>query len=277
MVGFLIGIFVLSFTGCGGSGGGGDDDFTIYLLSTDFSQQVDDGETTGERALIVLCDNVPNPTGSTSVFGGNVYVYINGVEIASGVENYSGAFFLAQGVPLQVGWNTIYAVVKTTGGAEYARSASFSINGSFTYPRYRFELTWDTDDNDVDLHLVRDGNWDDPDDHCYYWYYYIPSTGPVEAQLDFDDVDGYGPENIAIETNAPQAVYAVYVKYYSDHGVTSDVTATIKVYDSSNSLIDTLNHVFSQSDVSDNDEVYDPDADWYVGSVNDSWGWEPEP
>jgi len=83
-------------------------------------------------------------------------------------------------------------------------------------------LEWSTNATDVDLHLLgpngtlwsceRDCNFSNP----------TPSWGdPLsdldDPYLDLDDVDGYGPENINIQTPAP-GVYTVVIHYWDDHG-----------------------------------------------------------
>ncbi len=77
-------------------------------------------------------------------------------------------------------------------------------------------LTWNTDETDVDLFVQEpDGTWT-----CYY------SEGTT-SELDVDDTDGYGPENIYVAPGeADDGVYKVYVGFYSGEGCT---TATIKI------------------------------------------------
>lgn len=71
----------------------------------------------------------------------------------------------------------------------------------------RATLTWDTDGTDVDFWIT------DPNgEKCYYAHRNTASG----LALDFDDVDGYGPENITTTTVIP-GDYLVQVHYYSDH------------------------------------------------------------
>jgi uncharacterized protein YfaP (DUF2135 family) len=71
----------------------------------------------------------------------------------------------------------------------------------------RVTLTWDTGDTDVDL-WVTDPNGE----KCYY----ANSTTASGLTLDFDDTNGFGPENITT-TNIIPGDYFVQVHYYSDH------------------------------------------------------------
>jgi hypothetical protein len=80
-------------------------------------------------------------------------------------------------------------------------------------------LTWDLDDSDIDLHCI------EPDTtHVYFG-----NPSGTTAELDLDDVDGFGPENIFVEPGTAAAgTYEIYVHYWSDHG-NGPTTATIRV------------------------------------------------
>jgi hypothetical protein len=71
----------------------------------------------------------------------------------------------------------------------------------------RVTLSWDTNGTDVDL-WVTDPNGE----RCYYAH----STTASGLALDFDDTNGYGPENITTSEVIP-GDYVVQVHYYSDH------------------------------------------------------------
>jgi hypothetical protein len=75
-------------------------------------------------------------------------------------------------------------------------------------PSLRFVLTWETDANDVDLHV-----YDRQGGHAFYGHKVLPSGGHLFA----DVTTGYGPECFALhypegETGAP---YRLAVHYYS--------------------------------------------------------------
>jgi hypothetical protein len=87
------------------------------------------------------------------------------------------------------------------------------------------ETVWSTAYGDVDVHLIRPGvtvgtSWYTGND-CFYandpamW----PPMGPAgNADLDIDDTDGFGPENISV--NVPQTgTYAVGVAFYCSHSL----------------------------------------------------------
>ena len=85
------------------------------------------------------------------------------------------------------------------------------------------ELTWDRNDHDVDLHLIRTGDRNlafDPEQDCYFSNCIPPAVGVSTLNwgarsagddpfLDVDDVDGLGPEVISIPSPEPQMSYLV--------------------------------------------------------------------
>jgi uncharacterized protein YfaP (DUF2135 family) len=72
---------------------------------------------------------------------------------------------------------------------------------------FRVTLTCNTSGTDVDLWVT------DPDGETCKWNHRTPASG---LSLDFDDTNGYGPENITCQT-PPAGPYLVQVHYYSDH------------------------------------------------------------
>jgi hypothetical protein len=106
------------------------------------------------------------------------------------------------------------------------------------------EVSWDTEYGDVDAHLLNvtrtapDG-WFTADD-CYFANT-APDWGPAGADanptLDIDDTDGYGPENITIDTNPASGTYSAGVHYFCSHSIGSGAapgdgptTGTMRVY-----------------------------------------------
>jgi len=99
------------------------------------------------------------------------------------------------------------------------------------------ELEWDTDNSDVDMHLIKPGGqlFDCVTD-CYFSNM-NPDWGaagdPIDdPYLDYDDVDGYGPENTNL-SEPENGTYKVVMHYYSESyddwgGGASN--ATVRVY-----------------------------------------------
>ncbi len=114
--------------------------------------------------------------------------------------------------------------------------------------KIHIQLVWDTDNTDMDIHLVKPGGalWDGYDHGGAYPVSYgdcffstckkefEPSGNPVDwsangwPSLDIDDQNGYGPENINL--NDPgDGDYGVYVHYWNDRG-NGATTATLRIY-----------------------------------------------
>ncbi len=99
------------------------------------------------------------------------------------------------------------------------------------------ELEWDTDNCDVDLHFLKPGaDLFDCDNDCFYanpnpdWD--TKNDFLDDPFLDYDDVDGYGPENTNISEPKP-GTYKVVMHYYNDsyEGTSGGPTnATVRVY-----------------------------------------------
>ena len=117
-------------------------------------------------------------------------------------------------------------------GASSSNDARVTINA---IPRdgLHIQMTWDQPENDIDLHLVRNAatNWCSSDD-CYYMNCGTASglnwdQNPARRpHLDIDDVSGFGPENINIESPA-DGVYTVGVAFF---GGDTPAVVTVKVF-----------------------------------------------
>lgn len=97
-------------------------------------------------------------------------------------------------------------------------------------------LTWNTDVNDVDLHLIQDsqggGLFDDELD-CHFQNLrpdWVPEDSPDgDPSLNHDEVDGMGPETIELPIPTVGETYRVLIHYFSDDGF-SDTDATVKTF-----------------------------------------------
>ena len=88
----------------------------------------------------------------------------------------------------------------------------------------RIVLTWDTL-GDLDSHL-----WNPSGQHLYY-----SNMTTSDANLDVDNMSGYGPETVTI-TALNDGTYTYSVRAYSLAGALSDCGAVVKLYDSSGLL-----------------------------------------
>ncbi|HOD18548.1 MAG TPA: DUF2135 domain-containing protein [Candidatus Cloacimonadota bacterium] len=100
-------------------------------------------------------------------------------------------------------------VIANSGSNEAENSIHF--NSLVPACLFRMTLTWDTGGTDVDFWCT------DPNgEKCYYAH----RTTASGLALDFDDTNGYGPENITLTPTPSSFVpgdYLVQVHYYSDH------------------------------------------------------------
>lgn len=90
----------------------------------------------------------------------------------------------------------------------------------------QINLTWDTDDTDVDLHVL------DPNGEEIFFSHDKSLTG---GELDRDDTDGFGPENIFWRNQLPDGDYKIWVIYYSagprtNFYVTVNAARTVRSY-----------------------------------------------
>ncbi|GAG94642.1 unnamed protein product, partial [marine sediment metagenome] len=74
------------------------------------------------------------------------------------------------------------------------------------HPSLSFVLNWETDTNDVDLHV-----YDTKRNHAYHGAMTLSSGGELYA----DVTTGYGPECFTIKGQTRAYPYYLYVKYYS--------------------------------------------------------------
>lgn len=90
------------------------------------------------------------------------------------------------------------------------------------------DLTWDTNEPDVDLHLVNltsGGTFGAVPFDCNP-YNPAPAWGAIHSG---NDTTGFGPELISLETQAAGTSYQVIAHYLSDDGV-GPSTALIRIY-----------------------------------------------
>ncbi|MGF1469346.1 MAG: hypothetical protein ACFCGT_24775 [Sandaracinaceae bacterium] len=102
----------------------------------------------------------------------------------------------------------------------------------------RVQISWSTELNDIDLHLLEPTamRWFDLALDCYYLNCEAPDVldwgGPGtddNPRLDIDDVDGFGPENINVLRPEP-GVYRVGAHYFGQNGGPSATDVTVRIF-----------------------------------------------
>ena len=96
------------------------------------------------------------------------------------------------------------------------------------------QLVWNTPKTDLDLHLLHPkGSWCLAPWDCYSLNHSpdwgVPLDPSDDPQLDWDCVDGFGPENINLNQPEEGITYKVGVHYFADHGGGPTVP-TIRIY-----------------------------------------------
>lgn len=129
-------------------------------------------------------------------------------------------------------------VVEAQARDSEGRSARCEVPVAMVGHGLRVELSWNTSNTDVDLHMATTPaasqdhpRYFNPQD-CYY-----ANRTPDGAQqegparwLDTDDTDGEGPENIRVDVPDATLDYHVGVHFYSSHGSSDDSTAIVVIY-----------------------------------------------
>jgi len=158
-----------------------------------------------------------NPTGETT-----------GFEFNSAQGNVSG---------LDVaGTYTVRLTVTDSGGLVSSNDAKVVLS-AIPQEALHIQLTWDSNANDLDLHVVKDGGAYCEPTSCYYSNCKSNASGYPEWDgaagrsagdpvLDIDDLDGYGPENVNIDAPV-DASYKIMVHNYQLDELTG---ATLKIY-----------------------------------------------
>jgi hypothetical protein len=104
----------------------------------------------------------------------------------------------------------------------------FSISPKLPLGALRIVLDWDKYPEDLDLHLVKKGEY-------HISFRDMKNSDDNRVKLDRDDKDGYGPETITIGNVETNGEYLVYVNNYSNRNnpgssELSKSKATIKVF-----------------------------------------------
>ncbi|VVB74583.1 Uncharacterised protein [Candidatus Tiddalikarchaeum anstoanum] len=181
----------------------------------------------------------------------------NGIEQFVSVGS-TGAFETPVGIV--PGQNTFQIIVRDLEGNIIGRSSQYIINSATVTNEagqtvtaqttdLRVTLTWNVDDTDVDLHVI------DPN-HCEA--YYADKQAIENGALDVDITTGFGPEIYTQnQGTALLGDYEVLINYYSNHGNTEPVTATVRVQ-VNEGTVQTFTHTFT----TDEGDA----ANWVVGN-----------
>lgn len=170
-------------------------------------------------------------SGSTSATSnGNWFIVVGNALRSSGVLPVSGGEFDAE-IPLFCG--TQQVVLSFASGTNRAYFRSNVTQTSCTAAQFRVQLSWDTNNSDIDLHLIRpngtvgssnDCHWTNCDFGGLEWG---AAGAPGNPELDVDNTSGFGPENITIGSGAEAGEYRIVIDNFSE---TPATRATVKIF-----------------------------------------------
>jgi uncharacterized protein YfaP (DUF2135 family) len=162
----------------------------------------------------------------TTITQGGVVVTAGAICVPSPLAIADGIF--STQISLLPGVNSVTVTVTNAAGG----TANASIQLICNEPSQELwtELTWDSNNTDVDLHLVNPGaSLFDFSGDCFFadttpvW-----STDPfANPILDIDNTWGYGPENITIANDPPAGTYALWAEYFRGAGTTNCMVTVV--------------------------------------------------
>ena len=128
-----------------------------------------------------------------------------------------------------------FQVYISSGGNEMTKD--FAISSKLEEDQIRLVLTWGALPTDLDSYLVGTTSTG-RSINISFMNMIARDSSNVLAQLDVDDMTGYGPETITL--NAVDGTYEYYVKDYTGSGTMSSSGAQVKIYKGS-SLVEVIN------------------------------------
>lgn len=170
----------------------------------------DDGQSYSDRVL--------NLEGHVD----SVEKVINGIIEVNGVPTMmqlTDDTHFNQSIVINNGINTIKVTAKgkQSNGVTVVGAKQITINGTLANIDIFTELRWNTNQTDIDFHMLPPGGalgdlWTSTD--CCY-HYKNTSWG---GYLDVDNTHGYGPEHISVPAATMPGTYRLFVHYYDDAG-----------------------------------------------------------
>lgn len=183
------------------------------ILDVDFYVQFDAINSPVTDRILNVAGQVANPSllSAIIVLDGD---YDNIFEV-----NLSNGYFSKEIALSGSGEEEDHYLDLTAQSGGWIETATIEFTAEIPPQGFRVTLSWDTGGTDVDLWTTGPNG-----EKCYYAN---QSTGDGLI-LDFDDTNGYGPENITCAT-PPEGDYLVQVHYYSDHDNENAISTSCSV------------------------------------------------
>jgi hypothetical protein len=217
-------------SGGGGSGGGGSVGSNVGQVSFSDNSTFSYSFTPSAQPSAVFIQLVDAedyfvvPFSALQALGSGTYgISFYGPTPGQGVEQVIDELFQGQ-IVIQLFFGSVTAQQLLTGnfpGSEAATNWSAPVFVDYVAQpvasgELQFTLTWDSI-TDLDLHVL------EPSGEEIAYYHRTSNTG---GELDVDDTNGYGPENIFWNTDAPVGSYSAWVENY-DGDAAANYTLTV--------------------------------------------------
>jgi uncharacterized protein YfaP (DUF2135 family) len=186
----------------------------FYLVSEEFNSKI----------IITSHDNIESCNNRIQEIKGfveGVDVINNGILELNGIPlelKITNKIYFSQTVVLQKGENIIRIVTKGTKDVNKVsvEEKEIKLKGEFPPLDLFTELRWNTNNTDIDIHLLPPGSSLDDlftDKDCFF----DNQTTLWNAFLDVDELYGFGPEHITIPSVLKEGVYTLYVHFWKNH------------------------------------------------------------
>ncbi len=191
-----------------------------------------------DNVVLTGVDSMPGTVGRTIT--GYAWEFVSKpmestVQLSSPTQMTTGFTFNISGQNRQgldvAGTFVVRLTVTDSMGQSSTNDARVTLN-AVPQEDFHVQITWDDPSSDMDLHLVRGigPRWGTNDCHftnCKTTAGLNWGGGEMNPRLDVDDTNGFGPENINIDSPAA-GNYSVGVHWYS--GGAATIAVTVKIY-----------------------------------------------
>lgn len=158
--------------------------------------------------------NSPTSSASTTTAPKPYTLIVNGLAMPQRIEE-DGTF--SRPYAFAAGSNSVE--LRSPDGRQRKRVQFYDQKSGMQRPKLRILLSWDSDNTDLDLHVLTPGG-----EHLFYGNRVLENGGA----LDVDVTTGYGPEIFSSPAPEP-GVYLVYVNYFGSGEEENSIMTTAQV------------------------------------------------
>lgn len=158
--------------------------------------------------------NAPTSAASATTVPKPYTLIVNGLAMPQRIEE-DGSF--SRPYAFAAGSNSVE--LRSADGKQRKRVQFYDQKSGMQRPKLRILLSWDTDNTDLDLHVLTPNG-----EHLFYGNRVLDNGGA----LDVDVTTGYGPEIFSSPAPEP-GVYLVYVNYFGSGEEQSSIMTTAQV------------------------------------------------